>query len=135
MRSSIDSHRKIMQRSKSTNAGSKGAMNMATPYAGNGMKTAIGAIVVAAVLALAPAAAGQSSSEQGYGGQAQAENQVQQGAAPAAPAQAPAAAPSAAPSGVAGLPFSGLDLIAMAGGGLVLVMTGIGLSRLQRSES
>jgi hypothetical protein len=105
----------------------------------------IATIAVLGALVLAPAAGAQSSGT-GYGGAGSIAGQT---------AQAPADSPQAAgdQSGVAGevenkaaadsgsvasqatdgngvLAFTGLDLALLAGGGLILLVTGFGLSRL-----
>jgi hypothetical protein len=77
------------------------------------------ALVVAGLLAIAPAAMAQDSSAlggyAGAGGEAQ--TQV-------------TAAPSAEPAPEGSLPFTGLDLALVASGGLVLILAGAALARL-----
>ena len=88
-----------------------------------------------AVLALAPAAFAQSTGT-GYSGQAgQVAGQVQQGgngpsvhAVAGTTAHGSAASNASSSNGV--LPFTGLDLALIAGGGLLLLGAGIALSRL-----
>jgi len=94
----------------------------------------VAAAAVLAVLALAPAAFAQSTGG-GYGGEAgQVAGQVQQGGsgggAVAGERTSGGNAASNASSGNGVLPFTGLDLALIAGGGLALLGAGIALSRL-----
>jgi hypothetical protein len=92
-----------------------------------------------AVLALAPTAFAQSTGT-GYGGQAGGvAGQVQQGggggnangvSGVAGTSESGGAASSNATSGNGVLPFTGMDLALIVGGGLVLLAGGVALSRL-----
>jgi hypothetical protein len=108
----------------------------------------LGVLVVAA-LALAPAALGQSSGT-GYGGQSGVAGQTGQGGGPGPSGGSGVAGQTGnTGSGVAGettsgngsaasqvgagngvLAFTGIDIALLAGGGLVLLVTGFGVSRL-----
>jgi hypothetical protein len=96
-------------------------------------------LTIVGVLALAPSAVAQSTPT-GYGGQAGGvAGQVQQGGAGGEQGVAGEAgasqngngtAASNASSGNGVLPFTGLDLALIAGGGLMLLAGGVALSRL-----
>ena len=77
---------------------------------------------VVSALALAPSAAAQSSSVQTYGGKG-GDVQAQVGAGERAQVSAGG-----------GLPFTGLDLALMAGGGLVLLLVGASLAKFVPRE-
>jgi hypothetical protein len=97
-------------------------------------KTFVGALALAAslVLALAPTTYGQSSSVEAYGGQGGNIASSVQGGSPAA--GNPVSAGSSA--GPAGLPFTGLDVLLLVGGGTVLLLMGLAMARMaRRSES
>jgi hypothetical protein len=93
----------------------------------------LGAVIaIVSVLALAPAASAQNSSVSGYeSAGAQTQVQVQPGQA--------VGAETTDPSGDAGdagvLPFTGLDLLFLAGGGLILVGAGAGLARVRPNRT
>ena len=79
-------------------------------------------LVVVGVLAFAPSALAQGgSSEETYGGEA---GNVQQAVDPGGPGG------TGEVSDPGALPFSGLDVVLMLGGAVVLVATGAGVSRL-----
>jgi hypothetical protein len=103
-------------------------------------------LTIVGVLALAPAAVAQSTGT-GYGGQAGGvAGQVQQGQPGGVAGQVEqgggeqgvagestsgnGSAASSASSGNGVLPFTGLDLALIAGGGLLLLASGVALSRL-----
>ena len=93
-------------------------------------------LTIVGVLALAPSAVAQSTPT-GYGGQAGGvAGQVQQGGAGGEQGVAGTSqngngtAASNASSGNGVLPFTGLDLALIAGGGLMLLAGGVALSRL-----
>ena len=88
------------------------------------------AVVVAAVLALAPAALAQSAGA-GYGGEGGGvAGETASGGAPDVPNQAGAAG-DVNPADEGGLlPFTGLDVALMVGGGLLLLAAGVALSRM-----
>jgi hypothetical protein len=95
-------------------------------------------LTIVGVLALAPAAVAQSTGT-GYGGQAGGvAGQVQQGGggeqgvagASEQGGDGNGSAASSASSGNGVLPFTGLDLALIAGGGLLLLASGVALSRL-----
>jgi hypothetical protein len=98
----------------------------------------VAAFAVIAVLALAPAAFAQSTGT-GYGGEAGGvAGQVQQGGeggvagqtAKGSNGNGTAAATASGGGGGGVLAFTGLDLVLIAGGGLVLLAGGVALSRL-----
>ena len=90
---------------------------------------------VVAILALAPAAFAQSTGT-GYSGEGGVAGQVQQGEGGVAGQTASGtngngtAAANASGGGGGVLAFTGLDLALIAGGGLVLLVGGVALSRL-----
>jgi hypothetical protein len=89
---------------------------------------------VVAILALAPAAYGQSTGT-GYAGEGGVAGQVSQGGGGVAGATASGhanngTAASNASGGGGVLAFTGLDLALIAGGGLVLLAGGVALSRI-----
>jgi len=90
---------------------------------------------VVAILALAPAAFAQSTGT-GYAGEGGVAGQVQQGEGGVAGQTASGtngngtAAANASGGGGGVLAFTGLDLALIAGGGLVLLVGGVALSRL-----
>ena len=87
------------------------------------MKGPIYAIFTSAFLALAPSAMAQGSSVETYGGQGTEVAGLESGGA------------SPATEGGAGsLPFTGLDLALLVGGGLVLLLIGLTLARSVRRE-
>jgi len=94
----------------------------------------LGAVIaIASVLALAPAASAQNSSVSGYeSAGAQTQAQVEPGQAEAVGAEAVTETTSTDP-GV--LPFTGLDLLFLAGGGLILVGAGAGLARVRPNRT
>jgi hypothetical protein len=81
------------------------------------MKLRFVLLVVCAVLAWAPAAfAAGGSAGDGYGGAANVQNEVNQGAAPAV-------------ASAGSLPFTGLDLALLVAGGATLLVLGVSLRR------
>ena len=85
--------------------------------------TRIAILAVLSVLAIAPSAIAQNSSATTYGGPGgDVESLVDSGAN--------AETGGATADGASGLPFTGLDLSLAVGGGLILLLTGLGLSRL-----
>jgi hypothetical protein len=87
-------------------------------------------VAIASLLALAPAASAQNASVSGYkSAGAQTQAQVQ-------PGQQVAAQTATDPTGDAGvLPFTGLDLLFLAGGGLLLVGAGAGLAKVRPKQT
>jgi hypothetical protein len=87
----------------------------------------LSAATVVLALAFAPAALAQSSSVDTYGGQGgEVAGLVSSGdsGSPGSPSGDGTASSSSA------LPFTGLDVTLLAGGGLVLLLAGIGMARL-----
>jgi hypothetical protein len=84
-------------------------------------------VAIASLLALAPAASAQNASVSGYkSAGAQTQAQVQPGQVVAAETVTD---PTGDDAGV--LPFTGLDLLFLAGGGLLLVGAGAGLAKVR----
>lgn len=84
----------------------------------------VATLVVVASLAFAPSALAQGSSTSGYNPPgAEVENLVGGGANDGGPTG------TASADEAGGLPFTGLDLSLALGGGLVLLLAGLGLSR------
>ena len=97
---------------------------------GSMRRVSIGLATVAAVFVLAPAALAQESSGAGYGGEGGGvAGQVEGGgAAGQAGGNAASEASNADESGL--LPFTGLDVALIVGGGLLLLAGGLALSRM-----
>jgi hypothetical protein len=102
------------------------------------MRLMVAVTAVIGVLALAPAAFGQSTGP-GYSGQGGVAGQVQQGGSEGGVAGQTASGNNGNPSGTAAanstggggvLAFTGLDLALIAGGGLLLLVGGVALSRV-----
>src|SRR4051794_3804091 len=100
------------------------------------MRLMVAVTAVVGVLALAPAAFAQSTGT-GYAGQGGVAGQVQQGGGEGGVAGQTASGSNAngnaatnASGGGGVLAFTGLDLLLIAGGGLVLLIGGVALSRL-----
>ena len=95
------------------------------------MKVMVAMTAVVGVLALTPAAFAQSTGT-GYAGEGGVAGQVSQGQGGVAgeTASGHGTAASNASGGGGVLAFTGLDLVLIAGGGLILLVGGIGLSRL-----
>src|SRR5436190_6655437 len=96
------------------------------------MKVMVAMTAVVGVLALTPAAFAQSTGT-GYAGEGGVAGQVSQGQGGVAGQTASghsSAASNASGGGGGVLAFTGLDLVLIAGGGLILLVGGIGLSRL-----
>jgi hypothetical protein len=94
-----------------------------------GTRRLVTILTVVGALALAPAALAQSTGT-GYDGPASAvAGQTAQGNNDKGGNTGPVASQSAS-SGTGFLPFTGLDLVLLAGGGLVLLASGVALSRL-----
>ena len=96
---------------------------------------------IAAVFALTPAALAQSqSSGAGYGGEGGGVAGQVQGGGAAGQAGAGGGAPNVAseagnPDETGLLPFTGLDVALIVGGGLLLLAAGVGLSRMVERNS
>jgi hypothetical protein len=87
-------------------------------------------IAIASLLALAPVTFAQNASLRYKSAGAQTQAQVEPGQVVGAEAV------TAEPSGDAGvLPFTGLDLLFLAGGGLILVGAGAGLARVRPNRT
>jgi hypothetical protein len=79
-------------------------------------------------LALAPAAFAQNVSGQGYGGQGAEVAAVTAGGDPGDPSSTGSASSGS-------LPFTGLDVTLLAGGGLLLLLIGVGMSRAVKDSA
>jgi hypothetical protein len=86
------------------------------------------AIVASLALATAPITFGQSSSVETYGGQG---GNIASSVKGGAPGATHAAAPSSS-AGAGGLPFTGLDVALLVGGGMILLLLGLGMARMAR---
>ena len=80
--------------------------------------------MLAAALVMAPSALAVGSAQSVYGGEAG-----------VAHAQVQAANPAATVTSSGSLPFTGLDLILLVGGGLLLLLTGIALYLVSRPRT
>lgn len=85
------------------------------------LRMVLGVSALMVVLALAPAASAQSSSVDTYGGNGGAVAGVSSGGGPGS---------GTGSSSSGSLPFTGLDVGLIAGGGLVLLLMGIGMARI-----
>jgi hypothetical protein len=123
-----------------SNRGRPAARQVARPKESEKVEKAIKLMVamsaVVAILAIAPAAFGQST-DTGYAGEGGVAGQVSQGeggvAGETASGHANNGTAASSASGAGGgsvLAFTGLDLALIAGGGLVLLAGGVALSRL-----
>ena len=82
-------------------------------------KAVLGAAIVALSLLLVPAALAQNSSTEVYGGEANQTLGVNAGGGPDEPGTT---------SSDSTLPFTGLDVSLLAGGGLILLLIGVGMA-------
>lgn len=87
------------------------------------LRMILGASILVVVLALAPAALAGNASVQGYGGGG---NQ----AAGLAGSGSDPGNSGASENSVGSLPFTGMDLSLLAGGGFLLLLAGVGMARL-----
>jgi hypothetical protein len=85
------------------------------------MKGLLGTAVVVLALAFAPAALAQNSSQDVYGPQGNQALGVGTGGGPDEPG-------TTSSSGGSSLPFTGLDVSLLAGGGLLLLLIGVGMA-------
>lgn len=99
----------------------------------NKLRMILSASVLVLVLALAPAAFAQSSSVETYGGQAGEVAGIAASGDEGSPP--PGGTPSSGTaSSSSALPFTGLDVGLLAGGGLMLLLIGVAMARLTRPE-